>query len=240
MLSGVSWYKRFPKRKDIIFMNEKDAYKKERERMVREQLQSRDIRDERVLEAMRQVPRHLFVTPENRHLAYADGPLPIGSGQTISQPYIVALMSQLLNLGGDETVLEIGTGSGYQAAVLAHLAAEVHTIELHESLAKKARSSLEDLGLSNVHVHAGDGSRGWPAAAPYEGIIVTAGAPQVPRPLFDQLDQDGRLVAPVGSRGGQYLERWIRLDSDFKREQIAPVAFVPLFGKHGWEGTERK
>lgn len=206
--------------------------------MVRKQLQSRDIRDERVLEAMRQVPRHLFVAPENRHLAYADGPLPIGSGQTISQPYIVALMSQLLNLEGGETVLEIGTGSGYQAAVLAHLAANVHTIELHESLAKKARSSLENLGLTNVHVHIGDGSKGWLEAAPYEGVIVTAGAPQVPKPLFDQLDQGGRLVVPVGSRGGQYLERWTRQDSDFKREQIAPVAFVPLFGEHGWEGRE--
>ncbi|HEX6306262.1 MAG TPA: protein-L-isoaspartate(D-aspartate) O-methyltransferase [Anaerolineales bacterium] len=219
-------------------MTEEAAYKRERERMVREQLVSRDIRDERVLEAMRQVPRHLFVTPENRHLAYADGPLPIGSGQTISQPYIVALMSQLLKLEGDETVLEIGTGSGYQSAVLSHLAADVHTIELHESLAKKAQASLEELGLTNVHVHIGDGSKGWPEAAPYEGIIVTAAAPQVPRPLFDQLDEGGRLVVPVGSRGGQYLERWTRQDADYKREQIAPVAFVPLFGEHGWEGTE--
>lgn len=219
-------------------MTEEAAYKRERERMVREQLVSRDIRDERVLEAMRQVPRHLFVTPENRHLAYADGPLPIGSGQTISQPYIVALMSQLLKLEGDETVLEVGTGSGYQSAVLSHLAADVHTIELHESLAKKAQASLEELGLTNVHVHIGDGSKGWPEAAPYEGIIVTAAAPQVPRPLFDQLDEGGRLVVPVGSRGGQYLERWTRQDADYKREQIAPVAFVPLFGEHGWEGTE--
>lgn len=219
-------------------MTEEAAYKRERERMVREQLLSRDIRDERVLEAMHQVPRHLFVTPENRHLAYADGPLPIGSGQTISQPYIVALMSQLLKLEGDETVLEIGTGSGYQSAVLSHLAVEVHTIELHESLAKKAQATLEELGLTNVHVHIGDGSKGWPEAAPYEGIIVTAAAPQVPRPLFDQLDEGGRLVLPVGSRGGQYLERWTRQDAEFKREQIAPVAFVPLFGEHGWEGTE--
>lgn len=219
-------------------MTEEAAYKRERERMVREQLVSRDIRDERVLEAMRQVPRHLFVTPENRHLAYADGPLPIGSGQTISQPYIVALMSQLLKLEGDETVLEVGTGSGYQSAVLSHLAADVHTIELHESLANKAQASLEELGLTNIHVHIGDGSKGWPEAAPYEAIIVTAAAPQVPRPMFDQLDEGGRLVVPVGSRGGQYLERWTRQDTDYKREQIAPVAFVPLFGEHGWEGTE--
>jgi protein-L-isoaspartate(D-aspartate) O-methyltransferase len=219
-------------------MTGETAYKRERERMVREQLQSRDIRDERVLEVMLEVPRHLFVTPENRHLAYADGPLPIGSGQTISQPYIVALMSQLLTLEGDETVLEIGTGSGYQSAVLAHIAAEVHTIELHESLAKKAQITLEELGLTNVRVHVGDGSKGWPEAAPYEGIIVTAAAPRVPQPLFDQLGEGGRLVLPVGGRGGQFLERWTRQDADYRREQIAPVAFVPLFGEHGWEGTE--
>ncbi len=217
-------------------MHEESTYASERERMVQDQLESRDIYDESVLETMRQVPRHRFVPPQHRHLAYADGPLPIGSGQTISQPYIVALMTQLLELDGDETVLEIGTGSGYQSAILAHLAKKVYTIELHESLANKAKATLESLGLVNVQVHIGDGSKGWPEEAPYDGIIVTAGAPKVPQPLLDQLAEGGRLVVPVGSRGGQFLERWIRQKSDYRREQVAPVAFVPLFGEHGWGG----
>jgi protein-L-isoaspartate(D-aspartate) O-methyltransferase len=216
-------------------MNEDPTYAKERERMVRDQLESRDIRDERVLEAMRSVPRHRFVPEQHRHLAYADGPLPIGNGQTISQPYIVALMTQLLELRGTETVLEIGTGSGYQAAILAHLAQEIHTIELHGSLAQHAQAILNSLGLSNVHVHIGDGSKGWPKNSPYDGIIVTAAAPRVPKPLLEQISEGGRLVIPVGSRGGQFLERWVRQDTDYRREQIAPVAFVPLYGQHGWE-----
>lgn len=216
-------------------MNEDPTYAKERERMVKDQLESRDIRDERVLEAMRAVPRHRFVPEQHRHLAYADGPLPIGNGQTISQPYIVALMTQMLELAWNEIVLEIGTGSGYQAAILAHLAREVHTVELHDSLAQGAAAVLNSLGLNNIHVHIGDGSKGWPENAPYDGTIVTAAAPRVPRPLLDQMAGGGRLVIPVGSRGGQFLERWVRQDSDFKREQIAPVAFVPLYGQHGWE-----
>ena len=219
-------------------MVEESSYAVERERMVREQLESRDIYDERVLEARRSIPRHRFVPPQHRHLAYADGPLPIGSGQTISQPYIVALMTQLLELHGDEVVLEIGTGSGYQTAVLAHLAGEVHTVEIHESLAQKAQTMLEELGLGNIHVHVGDGSKGWPESSPYAGIIVTAGAPRVPKPLLVQLAEGGRLIIPVGSRGGQYLERWTRHDGDYQREQIAPVAFVPLFGEFGWEGGD--
>lgn len=216
-------------------MNEDPTYAKERERMVRDQLESRDIRDGRVLEAMRSVPRHRFVPEQHRHLAYADGPLPIGNGQTISQPYIVALMTQLLELKGTETVLEIGTGSGYQAAILAHLAQEVHTVELHDALAQLAEAVLNSLGLNNVHVHIGDGSKGWPENSPYDGIIVTAAAPRVPKPLLEQMSEGGRLVIPVGSRGGQFLERWLRQDSDYKHEQIAPVAFVPLYGEHGWE-----
>lgn len=216
-------------------MNEDPTYAKERERMVKDQLESRDIRDERVLEAIRAVPRHRFVPEQHRHLAYADGPLPIGNGQTISQPYIVALMTQMLELAWNEIVLEIGTGSGYQAAILAHLAREVHTVELHDSLAQGAAAVLNSLGLNNIHVHIGDGSKGWPENAPYDGTIVTAAAPRVPRPLLDQMAGGGRLVIPVGSRGGQFLERWVRQDSDFKREQIAPVAFVPLYGQHGWE-----
>jgi protein-L-isoaspartate(D-aspartate) O-methyltransferase len=216
-------------------MTEDPTYAKERERMVRDQLETRDIRDARVLEAMRAVPRHRFVPEQHRHLAYADGPLPIGNGQTISQPYIVALMTQMLELAGDEIVLEIGTGSGYQAAILAHLAREVHTVELHDSLAQHAEAVLNLLGLNNVHVHVGDGSKGLPENGPYDGIIVTAAAPRVPKPLLDQMAGGGRLVIPVGSRGGQFLERWVRQDSDYKRQQIAPVAFVPLYGQHGWE-----
>lgn len=203
--------------------------------MVREQLEARDIRDERVLQAMRQVPRHLFVSPEHRHLAYSDGPLPIGRGQTISQPYIVALMSQLLELKEDDIALEIGTGSGYQAAVLAHIVSEVHSIEREQELAKHARAILDELGIHNVHIHIGDGSKGWPENAPYASIVATAAAPKVPKLLLDQLGEGGRLVLPVGGRGNQFLERWIRQGDKYVPEQIAPVAFVPLFGEHGWK-----
>ncbi|HEX7973609.1 MAG TPA: protein-L-isoaspartate(D-aspartate) O-methyltransferase [Anaerolineales bacterium] len=203
--------------------------------MVKEQLRGRDIDDPRVLDAMSLVPRHVFVLPEHRSLAYADGPLPIGANQTISQPYIVALMTQLLELRGDETVLEVGTGSGYQAAVLAYLARRVHTIERHDSLARLAARILADLGLDNVTVHVGDGSRGLPEFAPYQAILVTAAAPQVPPALFDQLDEAGRLVIPVGGQRGQTLERWLRKGEDFIYEPISPVAFVPLLGDFGWQ-----
>ena len=216
-------------------MNDETDFKADRKYMVENQLLSRDIRDPIVLEAMRKVPRHRFVLPEYHHLAYSDGPLPIGRGQTISQPYIVALMSQLLELKGSETVLEIGTGSGYQAAVLGFLARDVYTIERHEELAHQASRIMEDLGLRNVHIHIGDGSKGLPQYAPYKGIIVTAAAPKVPQALLDQLDEGGKLVIPVGSRGGQFLERWLRKDDDFKCENVIPVAFVPLVGKYGWE-----
>jgi protein-L-isoaspartate(D-aspartate) O-methyltransferase len=212
-----------------------EMYAADRERMVKEQLEKRGIRDPRVLEAMRRVPRHRFVPPENRHLAYADGPLPIGEGQTISQPYIVALMSQLLQIDAREKVLEIGTGSGYQAAVLAHLAEIVHTIERYASLAQKAEAKLRELGIDNVHVHVGDGTKGWPEEAPYDGIIATAGSPEVPRPLLEQLSDEGRLVLPVGRKRGQVLERWVRQGERYEREQLVPVAFVPLIGEHGWE-----
>ncbi len=207
----------------------------EREAMVEDQIVRRGVYDPRVLEAMRQVPRHCFVQPEYRHLAYADGPLPIGSGQTISQPYIVALMSELLDLKGNEKVLEVGTGSGYQAAVLAHLASEVHTIERHANLAHYATRILEDLNLGQVHVHVGDGSLGLPEFAPYAAIVVTAAAPKAPQALLEQLEQGGRLVLPVGSRGAQFLERWRRQQNSFVSETIIPVAFVPLVGKQGWK-----
>jgi protein-L-isoaspartate(D-aspartate) O-methyltransferase len=216
-------------------VDEESKYIQERERMVSGQIARRGIRDKRLLEVMRTVPRHLFTSPDHRNVAYTDGPLPIGHGQTISQPYIVALMTDLLNLTGVEIVLEVGTGSGYQAAVLAHLARMVHTIERHTELAEHARSILQGLGYANVHVYIGDGSQGLPDYAPYQGIIVTAAAPSVPKPLLDQLDDGGRLVLPVGSLGGQILERWIRHGDEYKSESITPVAFVPLRGEHGWE-----
>jgi protein-L-isoaspartate(D-aspartate) O-methyltransferase len=219
-------------------MDEESFYEIERQRMVEEQLASRDIRDRRVLQAMRAVPRHLFVPPEYRHLAYSDGPLPIGCGQTISQPYIVALMTQLLRLRGDENVLEVGTGSGYQAAILAHLARQVHTIERHPDLAERAAAVLRSLGLNNVRVHIGDGSLGLPEQAPFQAIIVTAAAPQVPQTLLDQLAEGGRLVVPVGGKLSQFLERWRRRGTRFQQEIVAPVAFVPLRGRYGWQEDE--
>jgi protein-L-isoaspartate(D-aspartate) O-methyltransferase len=210
------------------------SYERERHRMVKEQLSRRDIRDARVLEAMATIPRHLFTPDEYRDLAYSDGPLPIGERQTISQPYIVAVMTEMLELQGDENVLEVGTGSGYQAAVLAHLAHQVHTVERHETLAKRAGQMLCQLGLENVSVHIGDGSLGWPPAAPYQGIIVTAAAPQAPQPLLDQLADGGRMVIPVGGTFGQFLELWRRQGELYSHEATLPVAFVPLRGEHGW------
>lgn len=212
-----------------------DAYAAERERMVRQQLANRGIRDPRVLDAMRQVPRHRFVPREELAYAYADGPLPIGSGQTISQPYIVALMTQMLALQGGETVLEVGTGSGYQAAVLAQLVRQVYTVERHASLAENARQVLQELGIGNVEVLLGDGSCGLAAHAPYQAILVTAAAPEVPRPLLDQLADGGRLVLPVGGRGSQLLVRWEREGEKFHEESGIPVAFVPLRGEYGWQ-----
>ena len=215
-------------------MTEVDEYAEARRRMVLEQLSSRDIHSARVLEAMRQVPRHRFVPEDERDLAYADAPLPIGHRQTISQPYIVALMTQLLDLQGDERVLEIGTGSGYQAAILAVLAGQVYSVERLSELCQRARAVLSDLGLGNVTLVEGDGTQGLPEHAPYQAIIVTAAAPGIPEPLKEQLVEGGRLVLPVGGRGGQMLERWRRRGGRFDREQIAPVAFVPLIGQHGW------
>ncbi len=211
------------------------SYAAERDRMVETQIISRDVHDRRILEAMRSVPRHVFVPPEYRYLAYADGALPIGSGQTISQPYIVALMTELLELKGDEKVLEVGTGSGYQAAILSSLARQVHTIERHTGLAHYAARLLADLKITNVQVHAGDGTLGLPEFAPFAAIIVTAAAPDVPQALFDQLEDGGRLVIPVGHHGDQYLERWRRQGDKYAYETILPVAFVPLIGAQGWK-----
>ena len=215
-------------------MKEVSEFKFERQKMVEEQFLSRDIRDARVLEAMRKVPRHIFVPEEHRYLAYRDSPLPIGQSQTISQPYIVALMTQMLALQGDETVLEIGTGSGYQAAVLSLVAAEVHSVERHNSLAEQAMACIRSLEIKNVSIHVGDGTRGWPPNAPYDAIIATAAAPNVPKPLLNQLGEGGRLVIPVGGRIGQYLELWQRDGDDFEHERKVAVAFVPLLGEFGW------
>ncbi len=216
-------------------MDEDVFYTDERQRMVEEQLIYRNIRDERVLEAMRSVPRHAFVPLEYRHMAYSDGPLPIGSGQTISQPYIVALMTQLLRLKGDENVLEVGTGSGYQAAVLGKLAKQVYTIERYTELADQAAAVLQKLGLNNVRVHIGDGSLGLPEHAPFQAILVTAAAPKVPQSLLEQLDEGGRLVVPVGGRMNQFLELWERRGAKYVQDVLVPVAFVPLRGRHGWK-----
>ncbi len=216
-------------------MEDDAQYANLRNRMVTEQIISRGIQDERVLEALRRVPRHWFIPDEYANVAYSDSPLPIGHGQTISQPYIVALMTELLELEGDENVLEIGTGSGYQAALLAYLARQVHTIERHAELAEKADEVLLRMGLTNVLVHVGDGSLGVPKYAPFQAIMVTAAAPRVPQPLFDQLAEGGRLVLPEGGAGGQILNRWRKLAAGFKQEHITPVAFVPLRGQYGWK-----
>lgn len=219
-------------------MLENDEFSKARKRMVEEQMRGRGIRDARVLDAILAVPRHLFVPEENRHLAYIDAPLPIGQRQTISQPYIVALMTELLELSGEEKVLEIGTGSGYQAAVLAHLAQHVYTLERISELAERASEVLQTLALDNVEVIVSDGSRGYADRAPYEGIVVTAAAPKVPDPLKQQLTDGGRLVLPVGGQAGQILERWRRLGETFECERVTPVAFVPLIGEHGWDADD--
>jgi protein-L-isoaspartate(D-aspartate) O-methyltransferase len=203
--------------------------------MVEEQIAARGVLDPLVLAVMESVPRHLFVPADDLAWAYADGPLPIGHSQTISQPYIVALMTELLLLESTDRVLEVGTGSGYQAAVLGEMAAEVHTVEVIPELAAQAARVLTDLGYANVHVHFGDGSLGWPDAAPYAGILVAAAAPSAPQPLLDQLADGGRLVIPVGGRGFQHLEVWERIGQEFTRRDNLAVAFVPLRGEHGWK-----
>jgi protein-L-isoaspartate(D-aspartate) O-methyltransferase len=206
-----------------------------REAMVANQIESRNVRDPRVLAAMRAVPRHRFVPAYQAEAAYRDSPLPIGQGQTISQPYIVALMTEMLELRGDERVLEIGTGSGYQAAILGQLAAEVISVERFASLAQGARERLAEMGYDNVRVEVGDGSLGWPEEAPYDAIIVTAASPAVPQPLEEQLAEGGRLVVPAGQRWTQSLVRVRRKGGRLKRETTIGVAFVPLIGEHGWQ-----
>jgi len=212
-------------------------YSGQRDRMVRRQIAGRGVRSQKVLDAMRKVPRERFLPEGQAVWAYDDGPLPIGDGQTISQPYIVAYMTEALALEGGETVLEIGTGSGYAAAVLAEIAAEVYTIERIEGLAAMASSVLNDLGYNNVHVRQGDGTLGWPEHAPFDGIVVTAGGPDVPDTLKHQLKIGGRLVIPVGhTTRYQELIRVTRIgEAEFKTEDLVPVRFVPLIGEEGWE-----
>ncbi len=212
-----------------------DNYERERKQMVREQIERRGLHDPRLLAAFESVPRHLFVPEEYRYAAYDDNPLPIGYGQTISQPYIVALMTDLLKLTGDERILEVGAGSGYQAAILGMLAEEVHTVEYVPELATRADKLIKDLGIENVHCHFGDGSLGWPESAPYNGILVAAAAPQTPKALLEQLEEGGRLVLPVGGRGFQQLEVWERQGEKFNNRSVIAVAFVPLRGTQGWD-----
>ncbi|MFA4877389.1 MAG: protein-L-isoaspartate(D-aspartate) O-methyltransferase [Methanoregula sp.] len=208
----------------------------ERAGMVERQIVSRGIRNPRVLAAMREIPRHVFIPPPYDRSAYEDSPLPIGNGQTISQPYIVALMTELLSPGPDDTVLEIGAGSGYQAAILARLSKKVITIERIPAVANLARSNLAHLGITNVNLVTGDGTLGYAAGAPYQGILITAATPQIPTPLVEQLADGGRLVAPIGGRDLQELILVCRRGSRIIESYHGGVRFVPLIGKYGWEG----
>lgn len=208
-----------------------------RSEMVQRQLAARGIRDPAVLEAMGEVPREAFVPTAQAELAYADSPLSIGQGQTISQPYIVALMTEALELSADDRVLEIGTGSGYAAAILSRIAAEVWTIERHPNLARLAETHFRQLGYDNIQLRVGDGTLGWAEHAPYDAIIVTAGGPAIPEPLLDQLADGGRLVIPVGQTlNEQELVRIRRGHEDgYVRERLGAVRFVPLVGEAGWQ-----
>ena len=215
-----------------------DQFAAARERMVAEQIRSRGVADPRVLAALRRVPRHRFIPEHLWSQAYADYPLPIGEDQTISQPYIVALMTEILELKETDRVLEVGTGSGYQAAILAELAAQVFSIDRKVGLADHARSLLESLGYRNIRIRVGDGTLGWPEEAPFDGIIVTAGAPQVPGPLVEQLALGGRLVIPVGDAFTQTLTCVRQTGEGLKKEYHGGCRFVRLIGKYGWDGGE--
>jgi len=215
-----------------------DRYAKQRKKMVDSQIRSRGVGDERVLRAMENIPRHLFVDEGLVDQAYSDSPLPIGEKQTISQPYIVAIMTEALELKGSETVLELGTGSGYQAAILAELADRVFTIERIAPLAQKARKLLESLNYYNVVLRVGDGTYGWREESPFDAILVTAGSPSIPRTLVEQLAIGGRLVIPVGGRYSQSLVKLTRLSEnpdDVKKEDLGGCRFVNLIGEYGWK-----
>jgi protein-L-isoaspartate(D-aspartate) O-methyltransferase len=211
-------------------------YEGARQKMVDSQIRARDVRDPRVLDAIRKVPRHLFVEEALRDRAYLDKALPIGEKQTISQPYMVAVMTEALELGSRDRVLEIGTGSGYQTAVLAELAESVFSVERIGSFVPIARARLESLGYYNVLIKVGDGTIGWSEHAPYDAILVTAAAPEVPRPLLDQLALGGRLVVPFGPEDTQMLVRIRRDEEGFHEEALGECRFVKLIGRHGWAG----
>jgi protein-L-isoaspartate(D-aspartate) O-methyltransferase len=217
-------------------------FERRRMQMADRHIAHRGVRSALVLAAMRSVPRERFLPEEMRGFAYEDAPLPIAEGQTISQPYIVAMMTEALDLKGGEKVLEIGTGSGYAAAVLAEIAKDVYTVERIGQLAEKSAAMLADLGYHNVHVLHGDGTRGWPAHAPYDAIIVAAGGPQVPESLKAQLKIGGRLVIPVGADGRrQELVRVTRVaEHEYMTTELAKVSFVPLVGEEGWTVQERR
>ena len=210
-------------------------YKKLRERMVRDQFIARGITDQRVLAAFYKVEREKFVPSEVRNNAYQDFPLSIGEGQTISQPYMVALMTQSLELKGDEKILEIGTGSGYQTAILAELARKVYSVERMRTLAERARKLLEKLGYSNVKILLGDGTLGWEESSPYDRILVTAGAREIPQPLTDQLEEEGIMVIPVGNSYSQDLRVVRKRKNRIKTARVEKCVFVPLIGKYGWD-----
>jgi protein-L-isoaspartate(D-aspartate) O-methyltransferase len=210
-------------------------FKKARLAMVEEQLRRRGIYDPHVLAAMAKIPRHSFVSSDYQLAAYEDRPLPIGGGQTISQPYMVAVMTQSLDLKGQEKVLEIGTGSGYQTAILAELAKTIFTIERIGELLLSAQKILQELGYENIFFLTGDGTKGWPEEAPFDGIIVTAGAPEIPQTLTSQLAEGGRLVIPVGPRYTQTLYKLTRKGNQFREEDVTGCVFVPLVGDLGWK-----
>ena len=210
-------------------------YAAQRERMVKEQIVMRGVVDERVLTALRKVPREEFVPEDVRTESYMDGPLPIGYGQTISQPYVVAFMTEKLQPQRQDRVLEIGTGSGYQAALLGELVADVYSIEIVEPLAKTAEATLQRLGYKNVHVKAGDGYKGWPEHAPFDSIIVTCAPERVPQPLVDQLKEGGRMIIPVGAKFAQELYLLEKKDGRLEQSAVLPVRFVPMAG----EGAEK-
>ena len=209
-------------------------FEEARDRMVEQQVRARGIHDERVLAAFRRVPRHLFVPADAQAQAYEDHPVPIGGGQTISQPYIVALMTNALRLQGHERVLEIGAGSGYQTAILAELALDVFAVERLPELLSAAAQRLEALGYANFHLTPGNGSLGWAGHAPYDAILVAAAAPDVPKPLMAQLVDGGRLVIPIGPAEGQWLTVVVKQSKSFTRTTIGSCVFVPLIGTHGW------
>ncbi|WP_281768660.1 protein-L-isoaspartate(D-aspartate) O-methyltransferase [Methanoculleus bourgensis] len=215
-----------------------DRFTREREEMVEFQVRARGVRDERVLAAMRKIPRHLFVPKGFERAAYEDRPLPIGEGQTISQPYIVAVMTEQLELQPQDRVLEVGTGSGYQAALLAELAGSVVSIERLTSLADQAQKNLARAGVTGVQIVIGDGTEGYPPEAPYDAIIVTAASPGVPQPLIDQLAEGGRLIAPVGPRECQDLIKLVKREGRVESIPLGGVCFVPLIGQFGWRGED--